>query len=497
MVITRKHDGTPRQTVDLSPLNKWYKQETHNSEPPFHLARRVPRNTWKTVTDTWNGYHSVPLRELDRHLTTFITPFGRWCYKRAPRRFLSSGDGFNRRFEAILADFQRKERIIDDTLIYDDNLEEHWWRTIDLLATVGHAGIVLNPLKFQFAGKSVDFTGFCITDQRIEPLPKSYNTIKDFPTLSSTTDIRSWFVLINQVGNYAQLWEHIEPFCPFLSPKHTFAWTSELDHAFQSSKNAIVEAIQAGVEIFDLHRATCLRTDWSKNMAWLHSATKALWLPRTHAQLLSGRLANHIGRVSFFKLCWTTLCTNWGRSPSNNLGARTEQVLHVRLWLTNYCNRSQASCQDLWRSNIWRDPQYKTLPIETKKPSLVLWRNPCFWQDESGPRCNLPPPITQRCWWHTRPPNAWICCRGSLPQWHWQAYVNHMGTFIIWTFIIRPPSPTVAHRSDPLPPATSAPSPQHDGLTDTSPRPRCTRKALRWYVPESGLWEWNLTPLLC
>lgn len=77
MVITRKHDGTPRRTVDLSPLNKWCKRETHNSEAPFHLARRVPRNTWKTVTDAWNGYHSVPLRESDRHLTTFITPFGR------------------------------------------------------------------------------------------------------------------------------------------------------------------------------------------------------------------------------------------------------------------------------------------------------------------------------------------------------------------------------------------------------------------------------------
>lgn len=65
MVITRKPDGTPRRTVDLSPLNKWCKRETHNSESPFHLARRIPRNTCKTVTDAWNGFHSVPLRESD------------------------------------------------------------------------------------------------------------------------------------------------------------------------------------------------------------------------------------------------------------------------------------------------------------------------------------------------------------------------------------------------------------------------------------------------
>ena len=61
MVVTRKHDGTPRRTVDLSPLNKFFKRETLAMESPFHLACKVPGNTWKTVTDAWNGYHSVPL----------------------------------------------------------------------------------------------------------------------------------------------------------------------------------------------------------------------------------------------------------------------------------------------------------------------------------------------------------------------------------------------------------------------------------------------------
>ena len=65
MVITRKHDGSPRRTVDLSPLNKFCKRETHAFEAPFHLAHRVPRNTWKTVTDAWNGYHSIPLQDSD------------------------------------------------------------------------------------------------------------------------------------------------------------------------------------------------------------------------------------------------------------------------------------------------------------------------------------------------------------------------------------------------------------------------------------------------
>ena len=264
MVVTRKHDGSPRRTVDLSPLNKFCRRETFATESPFHLARRIPKDTWKTVTDAWNGYHSVPLRSSDRYLTTFITPFGRWRYTRAPQGFLSSGDGYNRRFAAILSAFDRKERCVDDTIHYDTDLEQHWWRTIDFLVCVGRSGIVLNPEKFQFAEKCVDFAGFRVSDTTIEPLPKYLDAIRCFPSPESTTDIRSWFGLVNQVGNYAQLRDTMAPFKPFLSPRCKFAWCPELESAFQTSKTAIVESIRQGVEIFDMKKRTCLRPDWSQ-----------------------------------------------------------------------------------------------------------------------------------------------------------------------------------------------------------------------------------------
>ena len=237
MVVTRKHDGSPRRTVDLSPLNKFCQRETFATESPFHLARRIPRDTWKFVTDAWNGYHSVPLRESDRHLTTFITPFGRWRYIRAPQGFLSSGDGYNRRFDAVLSDFERKERCVDDTIHYDTDLEHHWWRTIDFLTRVGRSGIVLNQDKFQFAERSVDFAGFRVSDATIEPLPKYLDAIRDFPTPDSTTDIRSWFGLVNQVANDAQLRDTMAPFKPFLSPRCKFSWSPDLEEAFQTSHN--------------------------------------------------------------------------------------------------------------------------------------------------------------------------------------------------------------------------------------------------------------------
>ena len=101
--------------------------------------------------------------------------------------------------------------------------------------------------------------GFRIADERLlEPIPKTYGAIKNFPTPTSTTDIRSWFGLINQVANYAKLREYLEPFRPFLSPRTPFKWSDELSEAFEALKLAIIEAIKQRIEIFDLEKPTCL-----------------------------------------------------------------------------------------------------------------------------------------------------------------------------------------------------------------------------------------------
>ena len=142
------------------------------------------------VTDAWNGYHRVPLREADQHLTTFITPWGRYRYLRNPQGFAGAGNGYNRRFDAVLADFADKERCVDDTVFWDVGLEDHWWRTIRFLETVAECRIVLNPDKFQFCEKTVQFGGICITGEKVTPLPKYIDAIKDFPVPQNISDIR-------------------------------------------------------------------------------------------------------------------------------------------------------------------------------------------------------------------------------------------------------------------------------------------------------------------
>ena len=157
------------------------------------------------------------------------------------------------------------ERCVDDSLLHDEDMETHWWRAIEFLELCGRSGIVLNPEKFQFSQMTVDFAGFRISNGTVEPLPKYLDAIRGFPTPRNITDIKSWFGMVAQVAHYARLRDMLEPFRKFLSPKVKFEWSQELDNIFEESKLRIVEAIRDGVQIYDITKRTCLRTDWSKS----------------------------------------------------------------------------------------------------------------------------------------------------------------------------------------------------------------------------------------
>lgn len=265
MVICAKKSGKPRRTVDFQPLNAHAVRETHHTQSPFHQARSVPPSKLKTVFDAWNGYHSVPLHPDDRHMTTFITPWGRYRYCVAPQGYIASGDGYSRRYDELVADIPNKTKCIDDTLLWSNSIEESFFQAAEWLDTCGRNGITLNPEKFQFAQTDVEFAGFVIGMNNVRPCDRYIEAIRDFPTPHNLTDMRSWFGLINQVSYTFSMADKMLPFRELLKPDNKFSWTDELDRLFKESKSVIIGEIEEGVRIFDKNKPTCLTTDWSKD----------------------------------------------------------------------------------------------------------------------------------------------------------------------------------------------------------------------------------------
>ena len=87
MAVVVKTDGSCSRVVDLSILN--------TRKPPFNQVCKIPVNTWKSMTNVWNGFHFVPLGpEVAFHnlFTTFVTPCGKYFYRVTPQSYLAGGD---------------------------------------------------------------------------------------------------------------------------------------------------------------------------------------------------------------------------------------------------------------------------------------------------------------------------------------------------------------------------------------------------------------------
>ena len=133
------------------PLNQYSSRQTHHTMSPFHQASMVPANTYKTVLDAWNGYHSCELDEESRHMTTFITPWGRYQYRTLPQGFLAAGDAYTERYDRIISEVQDKTKCVDDTILWKSNIRDIFFHTCQYLTLCSRNGIVFNQKKFCFA----------------------------------------------------------------------------------------------------------------------------------------------------------------------------------------------------------------------------------------------------------------------------------------------------------------------------------------------------------
>ena len=87
----------------------------------------------------------------------------------APQGFVAAGDGYNQRYDDLIDGVECKVKQVDDVALWDSDISEHWWRMLDYLEMVGNNGMVLNPEKFEFCQKEIEFAGFVVTETEVKP----------------------------------------------------------------------------------------------------------------------------------------------------------------------------------------------------------------------------------------------------------------------------------------------------------------------------------------
>ena len=125
MVIVPKPNGTIRICVDLTKLNASVCRERHILPSAEETLAQLGDTKVFSKLDANSGFWQLKLASESALLTTFITPFGRYCFKRLPFGISSAPEVFQRRMSEILNGIEGVVCMMDDVLVFSKDKEEH------------------------------------------------------------------------------------------------------------------------------------------------------------------------------------------------------------------------------------------------------------------------------------------------------------------------------------------------------------------------------------
>ena len=76
--------------------------------------------------DANSGFWQIVLAPESRALTTFLTPWGRFQFRRFPFGLSSAPEIFQRSIEKILGGLEGVVCMMDDVLVFGTDADEHW-----------------------------------------------------------------------------------------------------------------------------------------------------------------------------------------------------------------------------------------------------------------------------------------------------------------------------------------------------------------------------------
>ena len=111
--------------MDLKPLNASVLRETFPIPQVDETLAQLSGATLFSKMDANSGFWQIPLSAESCLLTTFIMPYGRYCFNKLLFRITSAPELFQHRMSRILEGLPGVLCFMDDIIIYGSSREEH------------------------------------------------------------------------------------------------------------------------------------------------------------------------------------------------------------------------------------------------------------------------------------------------------------------------------------------------------------------------------------
>ena len=191
-VLVKKKNGKGRMCIDYTGLNKACPKD------PFPLPRidQIVDSTSGCETlcflDAYSGYHQIAMNELDQLATSFITPFGAFCYVTMPFGLKKAGATFQRCMQKVFRELLGKhvEAYVHDIVVKTKQSGDLVPDLEQVFAKLREFGVKINPEKCIFGVPRGNLLGFVVSERGIEANPEKISAIASMGPIRNVKDVQ-------------------------------------------------------------------------------------------------------------------------------------------------------------------------------------------------------------------------------------------------------------------------------------------------------------------
>ncbi|UYV65862.1 K02A2.6-like [Cordylochernes scorpioides] len=261
-VIAGKPNGDIRLCVDLSRLNEHVQHEVHPMPVVEHMLGQLGEARFFSKLEANSGFHQIPLSPDCQHLTTFITPFGRYKFCRMPFRISLAPEYFQKVMSIILQGMDGVMCYLDDILIFASDSKTHARILRLVLRKLKEAKVTLNKAKCVFGLPRINFLGHILDEDGIRPDPAKIEAVAKMPAPTDVHGVRRFLGMVNHLGRLVEnLSEIVAPLNQLLVKGQDFFWDCSQERAFRKLKELLTT--QPILVAYDVRKPTMVSSNAS------------------------------------------------------------------------------------------------------------------------------------------------------------------------------------------------------------------------------------------
>jgi len=223
------------------------------------IASKLAGAQYFSKLDASSGFWQIPLHPDSTKLTTFMTPFRKFCFKRRPFGITSAPEIFQSLLSDLLRNREGCEAIMDDIIVYGKSAEEREENLQNTFQVIMESGLKLIKEKYEIKKNKLTYFGHVLSAEGVRSVSEKVKAITELQAPTNVSELRR---LSNYLGRFIPtLATVMHPMTELLKSDTAWTWGPPKQIAFTKVKEMI--SSNTVLAFYDLKKPTVVCADAS------------------------------------------------------------------------------------------------------------------------------------------------------------------------------------------------------------------------------------------